>query len=669
MDACGAVAPVSCSWPALTRVSLKGGLMQSLANAQVIGGVAVEIGARLDGVRAGVAETKQMVGAVDKLVGTVKLVADTTQLKATMARLALPPIVVPLILDMRPAVAQLAMLRSSTQLALPGGTGGGRGGGGAPFDFEGEVVSSRMTPSGAAAGAPTQAGPAWWNRPLPGSQFLAGKMHGLRGLKHLKTFFYTETALAAADVVGQGVNMLTAKTKDERAAASEAAGESISSVPILGPMIKEGLEKIIDVGSGFGNLFTGHGYRTLRGGTKQVLEDAKKIGEKTEQMATRAELGKKRREAVENQAYQDRIEYARNPAEAELIAAQIEREKFVDVGGAGIDYKGGLSRIDRKIARAGEAVTAERFGRDAEVAGAQRVEGEGRLDKFQDVQRRKLTIGLETNRVLASAQVAGIKLAGESYGADLKAFDEAAKEKKLVAGREAYEFTREQWKGHKEAERETAAERARQDRENDVEAENRIARRVLVAQQSKSVALTSGKLQSIGAVAGMRAGHQDRAADLKEFDDETKRMLDSGEVDAKLRGDFINSRAQQRAAIVSSQQESRQVMGIGLEGRVGSAQAASRNQPMLAGTLEMIAGMKTELALAKADDRPQIATAQGQIVQALIAGMNRPTGYATSSEIYGEAPGGPTGDAGADIAETLKALFEFLKSVIPQGRA
>src|SRR4051812_26365279 len=125
--------------------------MASLVGATQIGGVSVAIGANLDGLKAGEREARQIATGIDRIKATVKLTADTSQLRAEVARLVLPPVRVPLLLDFRGAMGQIAQFSAMARGAMGGGGGGGGliggGGGGLSrnYDYDAEY-SIRRTP-------------------------------------------------------------------------------------------------------------------------------------------------------------------------------------------------------------------------------------------------------------------------------------------------------------------------------------------------------------------------------------------------------------------------------------------------------------------------------------------------------------------------------------------
>jgi hypothetical protein len=694
---------------------------QALANAQVIGGVVVEIGADLSGVKAGIATTRAEVAGIDKLVGTVKLVADTTQLKATVARLTLPPVVVPLMLDMRPAMGQLAALRSaaSAMLALPGTGGGGArggGGGGAPFDFEGEVVGSsmqKMLPGSGGSGSwsygsgDTAALPAAAASRPGFADSLFKKVKGIRGLKAMGAVLAAQGIMANAEAAGSAFSAYNAKSGEEAAARVQEGQEAISSIPFVGHLISKFGSGIYRGISATKNLLMGRGFSSDQGLAEEATAAAAVQDKKTEGMAARAEIGKKRREEARQNELDQKIALAGSPGEAALIRATEERDRFEEKGGAGVvNYKGRLAGYNQIVGRAQRMASVEATGfigslntgtsvalAEAESVGLHQ-RGEGRAGDRKEMVARQVGAeqGLHQNMVeliAAGADPKKITAARERMDAEhkkntaeLTEFDRQTKVKatdeivNLTATKEEVGLRKkkEMYAADLAAFDETtrqkvqAIEEAGDKQGAEIEKQRRAAiRGGLVQQQQEQIATTNASLAAAGRIAGLRAGHQYRKAELEAFDAETERQRAG--VDAANRPAWEASRKDQRDALLRTQQEASQDVVTDSKTRIAQAQAHGTGMDALAGYLGQVAGMKGELRHADVQDQPAIVAAQ----EAELAGMRdsilHPRRYATEYDFRREAAGGPGGDAQKEQTTILKTIADYLKALVDKGPA
>lgn len=413
-----------------------------LGNADVIGGVTVTIGADLSGLKQGEQQARQIASAVEKITAKVKIVADTTQLKSDMARLMLPPVRVPVLLDFSGAAAQLGALGGG-QLALPGG------GGGRSWDFEGEVVSSRTQrmlpgPWGWSYGSLGAAGATAAAKPGIRKQ-LTDKIKGLKGLKATGGVLAAEGFEADTEALLEAFSAATAHSGASAAEHVAKGQEAIKSIPFVGGLISRIGTLSYRQWSSIGNAIMGRGFKSDLGYAEDMAETVKAQDEKTERMAFRAEIGKRRLEE-------------QNRKDAEFREKQ-ERYREMIAGYASDAYVGG------------------------------RLESIGRAETFEAAQSRKLAIVIEGEREITSRLVASAKLRGDIYQAEVYEFKQAAEEKKQIAGREAYDtaFSSALASGKSVSEARRIADAARSGREEDVSRSNASAESDFTALQEQAM--------------------------------------------------------------------------------------------------------------------------------------------------------------------------------------
>jgi hypothetical protein len=255
--------------------------------------------------------------------------------------------------------------------------------------------------------------------------------------------------------------------------------------------------------------------------------------------------------------------------------------------------------------------------------------------------QRQRSIAADTASAISSRQEATLRTSKQGYAADLKAFDDAAKRKLSLIT----DLTEKQ----NEATRVSAQ------------------RSVLVFQQTQQQQQQVAGYQATATVATLQAQRQGYRATLKGFDLDTKQILENS--DASTRDAISRARAQQRAAIVTEQNQGRGQLRIGLRERRESAAASAEGKEQLAGIIGTIAGFHREREGADRQDLPEIVNTQKSVLQSLERGILRPRRFATEGAgQFAEVPGGPSGRGGSsEIPDILKEIRDELKRIGPGG--
>jgi hypothetical protein len=183
--------------------------------------------------------------------------------------------------------------------------------------------------------------------------------------------------------------------------------------------------------------------------------------------------------------------------------------------------------------------------------------------------------------------------------------------------------------------------------------------------EDKQFAVTTG---SRIVSANLRIGNNPMAADLVDFDAETKNRLASMRAPGSTyTGEQIkaeqDARLADRALLVKQQKEDLSKLQYRLDARSKAAYAQGQGFEHVAAVAERIGDMKSELIGAPAQLRPRIEQTQIAEIKAIEQEMTRPRNYAGSFDPRHDVTGGPSGMGGTQELQVLNMMAGYLKEL------
>jgi hypothetical protein len=295
------------------------------------------------------------------------------------------------------------------------------------------------------------------------------------------------------------------------------------------------------------------------------------------------------------------------------------------------------------------ALLSDNQGRLAGTTGQERqivtVENAARVTELETRQAkesadRKRQIARDEQGTQDAIAISGLEKSKSFYAADLMAF-EAMTRQKLMAITDLDEKQRE-------SQRRTAQ------------------RDVLIGQSTQAINSTNTWLAHAGNIAELQAGHQNDAAALEAFDEQTRTLREKQ--DESTLTAFDISRSRQRGALVARQNESRGIQTGRLDTRQTQAKLRARGRGRLADLAGTLQGYGEETQLADPSMRRAIRATQEVELQGQLQYLQRPHAYA---QLYDQSTGqgiGPDRDAGKETNELLMKILEALAVMNKQDR-
>lgn len=192
-------------------------------------------------------------------------------------------------------------------------------------------------------------------------------------------------------------------------------------------------------------------------------------------------------------------------------------------------------------------------------------------------------------------------------------------------------------------------------------------RATLVKQQQEQEASNISSFASGGQVALLRAGHNDFDAARQQLADERRLgRLDHLKSDEE-RAAYDAETADLQQAQNIGHDEDQQVHAIGFASRTQQAAATGRHEDRLAGVIGEISQMQEKLVSEPDEYRGQEIATQTAELQGLRQSILAPTQYATELERGTEVPGGPTGRGGTEMLDILRIIADYMKQLAQGG--
>ncbi len=670
-----------------------------LEGAQVIGGVAIEIGADLSGLKAGYREAEGMLRVADskwKIGVPVELKAGGQGLKVEVTRAVAAAgqgqivsvgmridgprlradvgtaiayagsgqmLKIPVVLDTSAARAQLATLTASGgggMMMLPG-AGGASGGGGNGRKW----VNSTVVGEG--GGQMMITGPNARIGPDPSAGAAGGRFAGMFAGKGIETLFKAELARR---IVGASSTMIAAEADQAGMAMAYGRGDLGTFEQLNGNQrnrivgaigaqqaifgTSAGNMAIAAAGWGAGKISRRLGHWMPQTTAEMAASDADVAAGNDHAARLGIQASRARIVNEDAKSYADNVNaglriVGKSPTEAAVIEARRERADTEE------KYRG------RKGDDVRDAVKATRAQEAAAIAENNRAVGSELRAGYR-----------ERMQIVADGEATILRAGGQSLDAERV---------QLVAGlRAQLDVTREMIAEMKRVgadPQRIAAQEAK-----------------LVAQQQAGAAglqvIDNAKIeagyhhQSVIRGSNLRIAGEHEAAAIEGIEDkyrapmEAARKSQNYEEFGRLNDTMYQEKTETRAGYTEKRlRERRATEDAELKGVAGAragyssrrqiARAEGSGEMALAGTLGRIGSMEQEYISAPKNLRADLLGAQRAELIGMQSAIMRPNRYATEL-MSGEAFGGPGGNAGHEQMELLKVIAEYLKSLDAKTR-